>query len=177
MGRKLGRESVVGGIGLGDDKNSGRVLVDSMDDSGASFSADAGQVASEMMQERVDQRAGRCPGGRVDDHSCGLVDDGNVSVFVDYLERNVLGPHMRVSGVLDRDLVDFSVGGAAIWVTDRGSVPGDVAIDQEPRQPGARQMRLLWHIAGKRLIKARRRIMTDGDKDFAGHGRRAGSGH
>ena len=54
---KLGRESVMCGVGLGDDKQSGRVLVDSMDDSGASFSADAGEVVPEMMQERIDQRA------------------------------------------------------------------------------------------------------------------------
>ncbi len=56
MGGKLGRESVMGSVGLGDDKKSGGVLVDSMDDSGASLSADSGEVIPEMMQKRIDQR-------------------------------------------------------------------------------------------------------------------------
>ncbi len=54
---KLCRESVMCGVGFGDDKHPGRILVDSMDDSGASLSADAGEVVSEMMQERIDQCA------------------------------------------------------------------------------------------------------------------------
>ena len=57
MGGKLGCQPVMGGVGLGDDEQTGRVLVDPMDNSGASFSADAGEVASEVMQERIDQRA------------------------------------------------------------------------------------------------------------------------
>ncbi len=163
MGGKLGRESVVGSVGLGDDKHSRRVLVDSMDDSGASLAPDTGEVAREMMQERIDQRAGRRPWRRVDDHPRRLVDDGDVGVFVDYREGNVLGPHFRVSGVLDRDLVDLSLGGAAFEVPGHSSVAADGTLGQKPCKPGARQMRLLWHIAGKRLIKARRWIVADGD--------------
>ena len=113
----------------------------------------------------------------MDHHSGGFVDDGDVGVFVDNRERNVLGPHMRVSGVPDHDLIDLSVDGAALGVADHGSVAADGTLGQEPCQPGARQVCLLWHITGKRLIKAGRRIMTDGDEDFAEHGRRAGSGH
>ena len=57
MAGKLGCQPVMGSVGLGDDKQPGRILVDSMDDSGAPFSADAGEVVSEMMQKRIDQRA------------------------------------------------------------------------------------------------------------------------
>ena len=57
MGGKLVCQPVMGNVGLGDDEQPGRVLVDSMDDSGAPFSADTGEVASKMMQERIDHRA------------------------------------------------------------------------------------------------------------------------
>lgn len=57
VGGKLGCQSVMGSVGFGDDKQPGRILVDSMDDSGAPLSADAREVVPEMMQERIDQRA------------------------------------------------------------------------------------------------------------------------
>ncbi len=125
VGGKLGCQAMMGSVGLGDDKEPGRILVDSMDNSGAPLSADAGEVVPEVMQERVDQRARRCPGGRVDHHSCGLVDDCDVGVFKSNRKGNFFGPHMRVSGVRDRDLVDFSVSDAALGVVDHGSVAAD----------------------------------------------------
>src|SRR5438128_1821829 len=63
-----------------------------MNNAGAEFASNGGELA-EMMQQRVDQRAavagviGRSRAG-VDHHARGLVDDREIVVFVDNLQRN-----------------------------------------------------------------------------------------
>ena len=51
------REAVMRGVGLGDDQQAGRVLVDAMHDAGLLHPADAGQAIAAMGDQRIDQRA------------------------------------------------------------------------------------------------------------------------
>ena len=63
-----------------------------MDDAGPQVAADRGELR-EMMQQGIDQRSaiarvvGRSRAG-MHHHACGLVDDGEVVVFVNDVERN-----------------------------------------------------------------------------------------
>lgn len=59
-----------------------------MNDPGT-FIGRSGQ-ASEAMEQRIDQRASRMTGGRVNDHERGLIDDDDVLVFVDHVDRDRL---------------------------------------------------------------------------------------
>src|SRR5262252_205238 len=76
---KLAGETAVGLIIFGDDDQAAGVFVETMDNAGA---------------ERVDERAAVArglsgSGAGVDHHASGLIDDGQVRVFEDYVKRDV----------------------------------------------------------------------------------------
>jgi hypothetical protein len=77
-------------VGLGDDQQAARVLVEAVDDAGPAHAADAREAVAAMGDERVDQRAGPVAGGRMDDEARRLVDDDEVRVLEDDGERDVL---------------------------------------------------------------------------------------
>ena len=54
-------------VGLGDDEESGRILVDAVDDAGTGDTADARQAVAAMVEQRVDQRPVAVARGGVDD--------------------------------------------------------------------------------------------------------------
>ena len=121
---------------LGRDNEAGRVLIDAVDDAGALFPADAGQGVAAVGQQRVDERAVRVAGGRVDDKPLGLIDDDHVRVLIADLQRDGLRRNGRFahlwnfqlqrrpggelfvlfdgpSGLRDRTLLDQALGLAA----------------------------------------------------------------
>ena len=53
----------------------------------------------DVVQQRVDERAGRMPRRRMDDHSRRLVDDDEVAVLVEDRERQRLGQRRRIDGL------------------------------------------------------------------------------
>ncbi len=69
------RESVMGGVGLGDDEQAGRVLVDAVHNAGLLHPADARQALAAMGDQRIDQRAVSCPLAGLHDEARRLVDD------------------------------------------------------------------------------------------------------
>ena len=75
--------------GLGDDDDARRVAVEPVDDARPERAA-AGELP-EVEGERVGERARRHPGRGVDDEPGGLVDDDELFVFVDDVERNLFG--------------------------------------------------------------------------------------
>src|SRR5262249_37723924 len=82
-------------IVLGDDDQATGGFVETMNDAGPKFAADLGKMA-ETVQQRVDQRATiafviRGTGTSVHHHAGGLVDDGEVVVFIDNVKRNIFG--------------------------------------------------------------------------------------
>ena len=113
---ELPRERRVRRVVLRHDEQAGGVLVEAVDDAGAHgdvagvgrgrrrrreadvlvvgllvFILERDGLAADVVQERVDERAGAVAVGRVDDHPGGLVDDQEVVVFVDHIERDRLG--------------------------------------------------------------------------------------
>ena len=83
-----------------------------MDNARTQFASDGGE-RSKVMQEGIDQGAAIAGivGGsraRMHHHARGLVDDGEVVVFIDDVERNFFGNSAQRSGVRragDRDLL------------------------------------------------------------------------
>ena len=82
-----GGEALVGGVGLGDDQQAGGVLVEPVDDAGPPDPADPRQAGAAMGDQRVDQRAVRMARRRMDDEAGRLVDDDQVLVLEDDVER------------------------------------------------------------------------------------------
>ena len=75
---------------LGRDQQAARVLVEAMDDARPRLAADAGQRRAAMGDQRVDQRAVGIARRRMDDEPGRLVDDDEVLVLVDDVERDIL---------------------------------------------------------------------------------------
>ena len=92
-GKEFG-ERGVGGVVFGDDDEAAGVLVEAMNDAGAKVAAGCGK-RFETEEQRVDEgvavaRIFSFAGAGVHHHAGGLVDDGEVLVFEDDVERNVL---------------------------------------------------------------------------------------
>ena len=86
----------MGGVGLGDDEQAGRVLVEPVDDAGPLDPADPRQARAAMADQRVDQRAVGVARRRMDDEARRLVDDDEMVVLVDDVERDVLPDERRI---------------------------------------------------------------------------------
>ena len=67
-----------------------RVLVQPMDDAGPRLAADADQLVAAMGDQGIDQRAVGIAGGGMHHQSGRLVDDDQVLVLVDHVQRNIL---------------------------------------------------------------------------------------
>ena len=75
---------------LGDHHQPGGVLVEPVHDARPADAADAGKAGAAMGDQRVDQRAGLVAGGRMHDQPLRLVDDDDVVVLIDDIERDIL---------------------------------------------------------------------------------------
>ncbi len=171
MRGELRGQPMMRGVGFRNDEQAGCALVDPVHDTRALLPTDARQIAAEMVQERVDQSAARRTRGRVHDHASRFVDDDQVGIFVDDGQRDIFRDGFNLSGLFHRDLEHFAFCHLAARVRDLRACRRYSSILQQSRQPRPAEMRRLWHITGQRLIKARRRVGADGDKDNAGHGR------
>ncbi len=87
-------ETQVGRVGLGDDEQAGRVLVEPVDDAGPPHAADPRQARPAMADERVDQRALGVARRRMDDEARRLVDDDEMFVLVDDVERKIFADQL-----------------------------------------------------------------------------------
>lgn len=87
---QLRGECSVAQVIAGDDDQPRCALVEPVNNARSCGTADGGPVSAPT-EKRVHQRAGVMAGRRVNDHPRGLVDDRKVFVFVDHLERYLLG--------------------------------------------------------------------------------------
>src|ERR1051326_3203173 len=101
-----------------------------MDDSGAPLAADAAQIV-DVMEQRVDERAARMSGGGMDDHARRLVDDDQVAILVDDVERQRFGLRLGIDRLRDQDFDLLSTAHALIRP---GGAPVDlhVAVFDQP---------------------------------------------
>src|SRR6202050_4883456 len=88
---ELRGKSTMGAIVLGDDHQTGRVLIEPVNDARPPLSADAREAIPAMGNKRIDQRPGPAAGGWADHEVFRLVDDNNIVVLVHGPERYWLG--------------------------------------------------------------------------------------
>src|SRR5438552_11247460 len=87
---KLVAQVAVGELVLGNEDDAARVAVEPVDDAWPVVAVQTAELAEVELQS-VDERAAPVSLGRVDDHVGRLVDDGEVFILVENLERNILG--------------------------------------------------------------------------------------
>ena len=155
-------EGGVGRFALGGDHDAGRILVEAVDDAGPSDAADAGESLAAMKEQGVDQRAALGAAGRVDDEAGRLVDDDEVFVLEDDIERDVFRFGQRADGDGQVDGLDGAGDDFGAGVGRRLAVGGDAAfLDQYPQAgPGHAGSRV-----SQPFIEARARCFRRGGND------------
>ena len=81
----------MGKVVFGNRQKPGGVLIDAVDDAGAQLTVDAGQVIPQRVQQAVHQRVIGMARRRVHYQPLGLVDDQQIIVLVDDIQRHFLG--------------------------------------------------------------------------------------
>jgi len=140
-GGKLAGEMGMGGVVPGDHEASAGVLVEPVDDPGPPLAADAGKRGA-MRQQGMDQSMAGMAGGGVDHQARRLVEDHDIGVFEEDIERDVLGLEQ---GGLGGRLGQGDQGAGPDFVARFGglSLEGGVALPDEGLQAGAREVRQL----------------------------------
>ena len=92
---ELRGQRLVGAVVLRHHHQAGGVLVEPVHDAGTADAADAGKAGAAMGDQRIHQRAGLVAGGRMHDQALRLVDDDDVVVLEDDIERDILALGLR----------------------------------------------------------------------------------
>ena len=136
MHTELGAERLVRGIVFGHDQQTAGVLIDTVDDAGADGPADAGKLPGAVVQQRVDQRAVRVAGGRMHHHALGFVDDDQIVILVDDIQRDVLG--LGLDGLRFRQVDTVgSAGDNFVFFVDTAAAAGHSALLHQVLQGAA----------------------------------------
>src|SRR5256886_7500196 len=101
----------------------------------------------------MDEGSGVVPRRRVDDHAGGLVDDRDVVVLVNDVQRDLLRAGLHDIRLGDLEVDDVS-GSHAVRRVGGVTVDQDEVTLDEPRGRGAAQ---LWGLLGEKAIEPRRR--------------------
>ena len=175
---KLRAERLMRGVVLRGHHQSRRILVEPMYDAGAAHAADAGQTGAAMGDQGVDQCSGLVARGGVHDKSLRLVDDDEVLVLVDDVERNGLAFRLGRPCRRHVDCDRIPRGDMICGVANRGRVARslchramsgsrfsdeDLARENERFQPRSRQ---LGAVNREDAVQARRSLVA-GDGDLA----------
>ena len=151
MRSELLRQPFVRDVGLGDDQQARRVLVDAVDDARPRDPADPGQRSAAMVEQSVDQGPVEIPRGGVHDQPCGLVDDQQMLVLEDDLERNFLRRIVRRRRFGHLDAQALAAVDLDCRVANRFALRFDGAVADQRLQPLARHRR---HGIGERTVEA-----------------------
>src|ERR1700730_5044683 len=138
---KVARQSLVGGLGLGDNHQPAGVLVETVHDARPPDPADSGEARAAMADQGVDEGAVRVSRRRVDNQSCGLVDDDQMFILEADLQRHWLRDRDRVA-ILGQNYDEIlAVMDPSRRLLQRYARACDVAGFDQPLEPGPRQRR------------------------------------
>ncbi len=112
-------------IGLCDHQQAGRIAIDAVDDTGALDAANAGQLSLAMVEQGIDERAVWMPRRRMDHQASRFVDDDQMLIFENDIQRNIL----RLGLIRSRGRDVEQEGKALIFPA--GRVPRRFAVDQQ----------------------------------------------
>ena len=113
-GKQFGKPCM-GGLCFGCHHHAGCQLVEAVDNTRALNPANAGQLAFAVVEQSVDQRARPCARRRVNGHACSLVDDDQMVVLMQDIQRYVFrfrrcGDRCRHLQIIDAKSDDLGAG-------------------------------------------------------------------
>ena len=108
----------------------------------------------------------------MDHHANGFIYHEKVFVLMQYIKRDSLGERLALGSLCDSYVEDVAFADFHAGVCDGSAIVCDSPVRDQPADARTTEVRRLWHIAGERLIKARRRCGADCNAmDGLGHGR------
>ena len=122
--RQLRRQSLVRHVILCRNDKPRCVLIDAVDYAGSPLTADTGEAVPAMVHQRVYKCAVRVPRSRVDHHAAGLVDNDNVRILIDDVERDILRFKRNVLR-FRKEQLDHVPGISAVILLQRPAVKQD----------------------------------------------------
>ena len=137
---KLRAQRLVGPVVLRNHHQAGGVLVQPVHDAGPFDSADAGEAGSAMRDQGVDQRAGLMAGGGMHHQSPRLVDNDDVVVLIDDVERDIFARGFSRDRLRHVDCDRIPGGDMISGVADRGASDHHLALEDQHFQPRAREL-------------------------------------
>ncbi len=152
---------------LGHDKQTRRILVDTMHQSGAHVALTEHRQMLQVERKSVDQRARIVAEARVHDHAGGLVDHQKIVVLVYDVERNILRDDLQLAPRVGHD------DGYAVERLDLVARLGRLAVDQNVAAVGRRLYavaRRILHAARQKLVQPQQRLsLVDHDREVFEH--------
>jgi hypothetical protein len=148
---KVARQRVMGGLGLGDDHQTARVLVETMDDTGPANPADSGKASAAMTNQGVDECAVRVSRRRVNNQPRGLVDDDQMCILKADIQRDRLRYWRRICMIREDYDEILTAAYPRRWIAQRSPFARDIAGLDQALEPRARQRR---EMERKHAIKA-----------------------
>ena len=92
---KLLAQTAVSFIIFGNDQQTASVFVNTVDDARTFYTADAGKAVPTMVKQGINQSSAMRSGRRMYSHSCRFVDNQQVIVFINNVQRNIF--RLRIS--------------------------------------------------------------------------------
>ena len=148
---QLGGEELVRVVVFCRDDEPARVAVDAMHDAGAQRAADAGETVAAVVEQGVDQGAVRMARRGMDDEPARLVDDDDVVVLVDNVQRDVLRNGVDGRGLFGGEF-DLLVSRELVALVRRFAVHEDTPVLDGFRRGGAGQV---FNCAGEAGVEPR----------------------
>ena len=161
VGELLGQR-FVRAVVLGRHHQPGGVLVEPVHDARAPTPPMPERLGAAMGDQRVDQRAGLVAGGGMHHQALRLVDDDDVVVLKDDIERDILALGLGGDGLRHVDCDRIAGGDMISGVADGGAFDGDGTGEDQRLQPRARQFGPAQH-REHAVEPARTLVAGDGD--------------
>ena len=133
---ELGVQPGVGAVILGNDETARRTEVETMDDAWTFNASDSAEFARAVVEQGVDEGSVVMTGGGVHDQFCRLVEDDEIRVLVQDVERDVLGDEFRGPRRGPEEGDDIA-GTRRLGGFDEGAVDLDAAFEDEALDGGA----------------------------------------
>ena len=118
----------------------GGVLVEPVHDARPPDAADAGKAGAAVGDQRIDQRAGLVARGRMHHQAPGLVDDDDVVVLIDDIERDLFARGLGGDRLRHVDCDRIAAGDMISGVANGGAFDADGTGQDQRFQPRARQV-------------------------------------
>jgi len=148
---EVARQRVMGGLGLGDDHQPARALVETMDDTGPANPADPGKARTTMVDQRVYECAVRVSRCGVDNQPRGLIDDDQMCILKADIQRDRLRYRRRICMIREDYDEILAAEYPRGWIAQRPPFARDIAGMDQAFEPRARQRR---EMERKHAIKA-----------------------